>query len=197
MARGMTRLRVATLVCAIGMSRAPLACCRRLGDSSRNQAIPELTAPVNDFAGVIDAADEAQLDELIRKLQTASGDVIVVATVKTFKPAADIRDRMPPRCSRTTARGSARRARTTACSLCSPWTIGKSGRKSATTSKGIITDGFAGQTSRETMVPFFRQGDYGGGMVAGATVFAQRIAEARNVTLDGVPVRRTRPPSRE
>jgi uncharacterized protein len=39
------------------------------------------------------------------------------------------------------------------------------------------------------MVPFFRNGDYGGGLVAGATTFAQRIANARNVTLEGVPVR--------
>ena len=50
--------------------------------------------------------------------------------------------------------------------------------------EGIITDGFAGETSRQVMVPFFRQGDYGGGMVAGATRFAQRIAQARNVTLE-------------
>src|SRR5687768_2088905 len=52
---------------------------------------PELTAPVNDFANVIDPEDEAALDDLIRRLLAASGDVIVVATIKTFQPAADIR----------------------------------------------------------------------------------------------------------
>ena len=52
--------------------------------------IPELTAPVNDFAGVIDADVEAQLDALIRQLQSATGDVMVVATVKTFQPYADL-----------------------------------------------------------------------------------------------------------
>ena len=55
--------------------------------------------------------------------------------------------------------------------------------------EGIITDGFAGETSRETMVPFFRNGDYGGGLLAGATRFAQRIAEGRDVTLEGLPAR--------
>src|SRR5829696_1593912 len=52
--------------------------------------IPELTAPVNDFARVIDPASKDQLDALIRKLQSATGDVMTVATVQTFKPEPDI-----------------------------------------------------------------------------------------------------------
>ena len=51
---------------------------------------PELTAPVNDFAGVVDAESARALDELIRALQAASGDAVVVATVKTFKPWGDV-----------------------------------------------------------------------------------------------------------
>src|SRR5207247_6314679 len=56
----------------------------------------------------------------------------------------------------------------------------------------FITDGFAGQTSRETMVPFFKQGDYGGGMRAGAERIALRLAEARAVALPGVAM--SKPP---
>src|SRR6185436_19151852 len=48
--------------------------------------LPELTKPVNDFADVIDPADEQQLDAMIRRLQTASGDAVVVATVDTVGP---------------------------------------------------------------------------------------------------------------
>ena len=48
--------------------------------------LPELTAPVNDFANVIEPADEQQLDAMIRSLQTASGDVVVIATVDTVAP---------------------------------------------------------------------------------------------------------------
>ena len=55
-------------------------------------SIPELTAPVNDFANVIDASSRAELDALIRKLQSATGDTMVVATIKTFKPEADMSD---------------------------------------------------------------------------------------------------------
>ena len=62
----------------------------RLSRSTRSPPIArdaaELTAPVNDFAGVIDRASKDQLDALIRKLQGATGDVMVVATVKTFQP---------------------------------------------------------------------------------------------------------------
>ena len=56
----------------------------------RAQNPPELTAPVNDFAGVIGPEVEQQLEDLIRRLQAASGDVIVVATVETFQPYGDI-----------------------------------------------------------------------------------------------------------
>ena len=49
-----------------------------------------------------------------------------------------------------------------------------------------ITDGFAGETSREVMIPEFRRGDYGGGLLAGTTRVIGRIAQGRNVTLEGV-----------
>ena len=54
---------------------------------------PQLTQPVNDFAGVIDSESAARMDGMIRSLQKASGgDVVVVATVDTFKPYGDIRE---------------------------------------------------------------------------------------------------------
>ena len=56
--------------------------------------------------------------------------------------------------------------------------------------EGAITDGFAGETSRDVMVPFFRQGQYGAGLAAGVGHLAQRIAEDRGVTLDGMPAPR-------
>jgi uncharacterized protein len=53
--------------------------------------------------------------------------------------------------------------------------------------EGAITDGFSGSLSREVMAPFFREGRYGEGLVAGVTRVAQRIAQERNVTLDNLP----------
>src|SRR5688572_30014019 len=60
------------------------------GVEGQPEPIPVLTAPVNDFAGVIDDASKTEIDALVRKLQGATGDVIVVATIKTFQPFADL-----------------------------------------------------------------------------------------------------------
>jgi uncharacterized protein len=49
-----------------------------------------------------------------------------------------------------------------------------------------ITDGFSGETSRQVMAPEFSAGRYGNGLRLGAERVIGRIAQARNVTLDGV-----------
>jgi uncharacterized protein len=148
---------------------------------------PLLTAPVNDFANVIGAEDEAALDSLIRRLQSASGDVLVVATVKTFAPAADIRT-FATEMFENHGKGIGQKARDNGLLLLLAVEDREVWAEVGYDLEGIITDGFAGETSRQVMVPFFRQGNYGQGLVAGATRLAQRIAQARNVTLDGVPV---------
>ncbi len=83
---------------ALLRSLVAIACFIALGLAARVDAqsgradIPELTQPVNDFAGIIDRESAASLDRTIRALQAASGDVVVVATVRTVAPYADIRE---------------------------------------------------------------------------------------------------------
>ena len=151
-------------------------------------APPALTAPVNDFAGVIDADEEAALDDLIRRLEAASGDVLVAATVQTFQPAADIR-LYATEMFENHGRGIGKKGRDNGLLLLLAVEDRQVWAEVGYDLEGIITDGFAGETSRAVMAPYFRQGDYGGGMLAGATRLAERIAEARNVTLEGVPIR--------
>lgn len=153
---------------------------------AQQPAPPELTAPVNDFANVISPAQEAELDSLIRKLQAASGDVLVVATVKTFQPFADLKS-YANEMFENHGKGIGQKGRDNGVLLVLAVDDRQVWAEVGYDLEGIITDGYAGQTSRETMVPYFRNGDYGGGLVAGATRFAQRIAQARRVTLDGVP----------
>jgi uncharacterized protein len=45
---------------------------------------PQLTGPVNDFARVIDGDSTRQMESLIRSLQEATGDVVVVATIDSL-----------------------------------------------------------------------------------------------------------------
>jgi uncharacterized protein len=149
---------------------------------------PTLTAPVNDFAEVIDATSEAELDSLIRRLQSASGDVIVVATVKTFAPAADIRS-FANEMFENGGRGIGQKGRDNGMLLVLAVDDRQVWAEVGYDLEGIITDGFSGEVSRQTMVPFFRSNDYGAGLLAGVTAFAQRIAESRKVELEGVPLR--------
>ena len=59
----------------------------------------------------------------------------------------------------------------------------------------FVTDGFAGETIRQYMAPAFRRGDYGRGVLAGLSRIVARIAEGRNVTLQGVRPERDRAPN--
>src|SRR5262249_6163058 len=60
--------------------------------AAETPALPELTAPVNDFAKVIDSESASAIDDMSRALKAASGDVVVVATVPTIDGYADIRE---------------------------------------------------------------------------------------------------------
>jgi uncharacterized protein len=150
------------------------------------EALPELTQPVNDFAHVIDAASAAEIDRVSRALSAATGDVIVVATVDTYRPYGDIQE-MAVKLFENHGRG-----------------IGQKGKDNgllvllAMAERGVkievgyglepwITDGYAGETIRVVMNPEFRAGRYGAGLRAGVLRLAGRIAQGRNVSLQDVP----------
>jgi uncharacterized protein len=147
---------------------------------------PELTNPVNDFAGVLDAASRQQIDTISRRLEEASGDAIVVATIKTFEPWGDIRT-YAAKMFENGGRGIGRKGRDNGLLVLLAVDDRRVWVEVGYDLEGFITDGFAGETSREVMTPYFRQGQYGAGLVAGVSTIAQRIAQARNVSLDGLP----------
>jgi uncharacterized protein len=158
-----------------------------LGAAVRAQELPpELTAPVNDFARVIPAEYAQQLDDLSRTLLAASGDTIVVATVETFQPYADLPS-YAVKMFENRGKGIGQKGKDNGLLIVVAVKDRAVRVEVGYDLEGIITDGFAGETSRETMVPFFRSGDYGGGLLAGAARLAERIAEGRNVTLENVP----------
>jgi uncharacterized protein len=77
-----TLVRVGVIMVALVVARPALT----------QEALPLLTRPVNDFANVIDAASEARIDDLSRRLQAATGDTIIVATRDAMAPFADERE---------------------------------------------------------------------------------------------------------
>ena len=60
--------------------------------ASAQEPPPELTQTVNDYANVIDPESERALDTMIRSLEQTTGDAVVVATVQTVEPYADVRE---------------------------------------------------------------------------------------------------------
>lgn len=162
-----------------------LTLCLVLGGPAAAQDVPPLTQPVNDFAGVIDTDSERQLDALVRDLLEASGDVVVVATVQSVEPFADIRE-YAVRMFENGGRGIGQRGRDNGLLVVLAIDQRQVWVEVGYDLEEFVTDGFAGQTSRNDMVPAFRRGEYGPGLVAGVTRIVSRIAERRNVTLRGV-----------
>lgn len=147
--------------------------------------IPELTAPVNDFARIIDASSKDSLDELIRKLQSATGDVMTIATVQTFKPEGDLKS-YAVKMFENHGKGIGTKGKDNGVLIVLALDDRQVHIETGYGLEGFITDGFAGETSR-SMTPFFRSSEYGQGLLAGATRVADRIAQGRNVNLDLAP----------
>jgi|KBSMisStandDraft_5_1062788.scaffolds.fasta_scaffold436936_2 uncharacterized protein len=148
---------------------------------------PALTSPVNDFAGIVDASSAGTLDRLIRSLQQASGDVIVVATIDTVQPYADIRE-YAVKMFENGGRGVGAKGKDNGALVLVAVKEHQVRIEVGYDLESMITDGFAGEVSRNDMVPAFRRGDYGAGLVAGVGRLVDRVAAGRNVTLTDRPV---------
>jgi len=176
----------------IGLLLMPAALSERVfagGEGARVEwaqtPIPELTAPVNDFANIIDASSKDDLDALIRKLQSATGDVMTIATVQTFKPEGDLKS-YAVKMFENHGKGIGAKGKDNGVLIVLALDDRQVHIETGYGLEGFITDGFAGETSR-SMTPFFRSGEYGRGLLSGATRVAQRIADGRNVNLDLAP----------
>lgn len=148
--------------------------------------LPLLTTTVNDFAGMIDPSSKEELDRRIRALRNATGDVIVVATLPSDEGYLDIRE-LAVKLFENGGRGIGDKGKDNGLLII----VAEKERRAAIEVgydlEGIITDGFAGETIRDAMIPAFRQGQYGRGLLAAVTRLSSRIAAARGVTIEGAP----------
>ena len=151
--------------------------------------LPELTAPVNDFARVIDAENAREIDRMIRVLQAATGDVVVVATVPTIEPYGDIREYIVKMFANH-GKGIGQKGKNNGLLILLAMKERRVQIEVGYDLEQWITDGFSGETSRDVMTPLFRNGRFGDGLRAGAERVIGRIAQGRGVTLEGVRVPR-------
>lgn len=158
-------------------------------------ALPSLTEPVNDFAHIIDTASKAEMDREIRALTAASGDVLIVATVPTIEPYGDIRE-YATKLFENNGRGIGQKGKDNGLLIL---VAVKERRVWIEVGYGLeefVTDGYAGETTRDVMTPEFRQGRYGPGLLAGTTRIVGRIAQGRNIQITGVEAPRDLAPQR-
>ena len=154
-----------------------------------SSALPELTEPVNDVAKVIDSDSATAIDRMSRALMAASGDVVVVATVPTIEPYGDIRE-YANKLFQNHGKGIAQKGKNNGLLIVLAMKERKVQVEVGYDLEQWITDGFAGETSRDVMTPLFRNGSYGDGLRAGSERIIGRIAQGRGVALDGVRVPR-------
>ena len=131
---------------------------------------PELTEPVNDFANVIDPDSRRAMESLIRSLQQASGDTVVVATVPTFQPYGSI-EQYAVKMFENHGRGIGERGKDNGLLILVAVQDRRAHIEVGYDLEQFVTDGFAGDVIRNDMTPEFRRGNYGGGTLA------ERISE--------------------
>jgi uncharacterized protein len=147
--------------------------------------LPALTQPVNDFAHVIDSGSAAEMDRMIRALKAASGDIVVVAAVSTIAPYGDINE-YAVKLFENHGRGIGDKGKDNGVLIVLALKERRVRVEVGYDLEQWITDGFAGETSRDAMAPLFREGRYGPGLLAGTERIVGRIAQGRGITLEGV-----------
>jgi uncharacterized protein len=147
---------------------------------------PELTKPINDFANVLDPTSEAEIERRVLLLKQASGDVVVVATIDTFAPYADIRE-YAVKMFENHGRGIGEKGKDNGLLILLAVKDRRVWMEVGYDLEQFITDGYAGEVSRTAMTPYFARGEYGPGLLEGTTRVITRIAEGRGVPLTGVP----------
>jgi uncharacterized protein len=147
---------------------------------------PLLTAPVNDFANVLDAVSEREIDRRIRALQSATGDVVAVATVRTFQPYSTIEE-YAVKMFENGGKGIGEKGKDNGVLILVAVDDRRARIEVGYDIEEYINDAWAGDVIRQAMSPAFQRAEYGRGLVDGTTRVVTRIADRRGVTLSDVP----------
>lgn len=183
------RLRV-TL--AGGRPAAVLAVLLGAALSAAAQDLPRLTTPVTDLAGVVATEHTARIEDRIRALQQQTGDAVVVVTTRSIAPYGDIRE-YAVKLFENHGAGIGEKGQDNGVLVLLAVDDRRVWIEVGYGLEPYITDGFAGDVSRNVMAPHFRRGDFGGGLAAGVDRLIGRIAEGRQVEIRGLPEGRTAP----
>jgi uncharacterized membrane protein YgcG len=131
---------------------------------------------------------QGELDRRIRSLEPARrNDAVVVVTVETIAPNQSIEDYAVRLFEQA---GIGQKKQDNGLLVLFAKTERQVRIEVGYQLEEYVTDGYAGDTIRQEMLPAFRRGEYGPGLLAGTTRLINRIAEKRGVTLADVPASR-------
>ena len=151
--------------------------------------IPEPNGYVNDLAGVIDPQTSAAITNLVTELKQKTTAEIAVLTVNTTD-GEDIFDY--------------------SMAVADKWKVGKKGKDNGVVMvfaiqdrkmhilvgyglEGILNDAKVGRIEDQYIVPSFKQGNYGEGILHGVQAIAKVIAPY--MTIEGLPAQPEREPA--
>jgi uncharacterized protein len=159
--------------------------------------LPPPRGHVNDFADVISPEHEARIEALVQQVKARCGGEIVVVTLPSLQGHS--RDEVALQIGREwkvggTGEGGDTLDGTGTVLLVIPsehqWRI-ELGTRTAT----FITTGEAGEIGKDAMVPHFRSGDFGTGILRGVEAVAERYAAHYGFALEPQRAAEDSPPS--
>lgn len=144
------------------------------------QALPRPDGYVNDFAGILDEATRARLEQRLKEVEAASSSEIAVATVKSLEGMS---------------------VEEYATRLFKEWGVGQEKTDNGVLVlvapderemrievgyglEGVLPDGLAGQIRDEQFLPRFRDDDYAGGISAGVGRIADIVEKNQVLSPD-------------
>ena len=145
-----------------------------------------VTQPVSDWVGVLDAATQRRLEGYLWELKQKTAAELAIAIIPTTEgiPIEDFALALAERS------GLGARGRDNGCLVLVATQDRKYRIEVGYGLEGILPDGFVGGIGRQYFVPYFKAGDYAGGIEQGVLALAHQIATDSGVTLTGVPTPR-------
>ncbi len=151
------------------------------------------TGYVNDFAGVFRPEQRQDLEQFLAEVERKTTSQVAVVTVPSLEgnEIQDFANRLFERW------GIGRKGKDKGVLLVAAIQDRKAWIEVGYGLEPVIPDARAGRILDEYVIPYFKQGDFGGGLSEGARAIAGIIAQEAGVQLDGAPTRGSPQPGGE
>lgn len=151
--------------------------------SSYGIKVPAMNGPVNDNAGLINKSDEAKLSEYLNRINDKTGIQLAVLTIDSLEGHS---------------------AEAYSMAVCEEWQLGQKGEDNGVLLlvafedhefrievgyglEGTLTDMASGIILRNVITPYFKEGKYSTGILAGMQAIGVVVAPSEAGLMEGVP----------